>query len=301
MSLFKSISEKSVELAKISVDSITESTQKTFSSILQNMFSKQENITDVKTNTTEEILSVKDEEKSLGMLKILDAAYKISNSDVLGLGTCKEMAEKYLKENNGDKNAAINSVIHWCITYSATAGFVTSLGGLLSMLVTLPLNIAGIMVIQLRMIGVIAHLSGSSKEEESHKTGVYLCLLGAEVGDFSSKIASQFLSETTSQFTIKITTAALKKLPGEVLIKINQAVGFRLVTKFGTKGLINLHKAIPILGGIVGSSVDSISTYLIAKAAKKMFCSEELNFYEEENLELNRMRILINMALVDGV
>ena len=67
---------------------------------------------------------------------------------------------------------------------------------------------------------------------------------------------------------MKFATASLKKLPGTVLTKINQAVGFRLVTKFGGKGLVNIHKAIPILGGVVGGSVDALSTYAIAKAAK---------------------------------
>jgi hypothetical protein len=35
-----------------------------------------------------------------------------------------------------------------------------------------------------------------------------------------------------------------------ILKKINQKVGFRLVTKFGEKGIINLSKLIPVVGGL---------------------------------------------------
>jgi uncharacterized tellurite resistance protein B-like protein len=149
------------------------------------------------------------------------------------------------------------------------------------------------MAIQLRLIGAIAHMTGSHEETEERKTGMYLCLLGTE--------ASNVLSKTAAQFAVKFTTATLKKLSGEVLTKINQAVGFRLVTKFGTKGLVNLHKAIPLIGGFVGGSVDALSTYAIAQTAKALFLGDMIDFERQEALELNRMRVLMNMALVDGI
>ena len=33
---------------------------------------------------------------------------------------------------------------------------------------------------------------------------------------------------------------AIKKIPGSALVKTNQKVGFRFITKFGEKGIINL-------------------------------------------------------------
>ena len=44
----------------------------------------------------------------------------------------------------------------------------------------------------------------------------------------------------------------LKKIPGKALVAINQRIGYRLITKFGEKGIINLGKAIPLIGGVVG-------------------------------------------------
>lgn len=274
MSFFQSLSEKAKTLASESVESVTSS----IDTIKKGIATKEE---------------MSDEEKTSQMLQVLDWAYNKANGNVPGFGTSQEMAEEYLKKNNGNIEEAVDAMVRWQVTAAATAGFVTSLGGLPTMLITLPANIAGVMAIQLRLIGAIAHMTGSHEETEERKTGMYLCLLGTE--------ASNVLSKTAAQFAIKFTTATLKKLSGEVLTKINQAVGFRLVTKFGTKGLVNLHKAIPLIGGFVGGSVDALSTYAIAQAAKALFLGDMIDFERQEALELNRMRVLMNMALVDGI
>lgn len=57
----------------------------------------------------------------------------------------------------------------------------------------------------------------------------------------------------------------------EVITKVNQKVGFRLLTKFGEKGVINLGKAVPIVGGVIGGTVDGISTHSIGKISKRVF------------------------------
>ncbi len=195
-------------------------------------------------------------------------------------------------EKYGNVSTAINHLVNWQITSSATTGFVTSFGGLPTMAVTLPANIAGVMGIQLRMIGAIAELGGYHENTEEKKTGMYLCLLGSQAGNV--------LSKTAGQFAIKFTTASLKKLPGAVLTKINQAVGFRLFTKFGQKGLVNIHKAIPVLGGVVGGTVDAMSTYAIAKAAKALFLNDIIDFEKQEQIEIAKIKLAINMALIDG-
>ena len=69
----------------------------------------------------------------------------------------------------------------------------------------------------------------------------------------------------------KVSLNLLKKLPGTVLTKINQKVGFRLITKFGEKGIINLTKMIPLFGGFVGGAVDLVETKSIAEKAYNVF------------------------------
>ena len=245
----------------------------------------------ISRSNTEEVSEEEMLEKGSKMLKVMEWAFDKATGDIPGLGSSSDMAKKYL-DKYGSVNAAVDHLVKWQITSSATTGFATSFGGLPTMAITLPANIAGVMGIQLRMIGAIAELGGFHEQTEEKKTGMYLCLLGSQAGNT--------LSKTTGQFAIKFSTAALKKLPGSVLTKINQAVGFRLFTKFGQKGLVNIHKAIPVLGGVVGGSIDALSTYSIAKAAKALFLNDIIDFEKQEEIEIAKIRLVINMALVDG-
>lgn len=231
------------------------------------------------------------QDKASKMLQIIDWAYERANGDIVGLGTTEEMAKKYL-EKEGSVTKAVDSMVRWQITAAATTGFVSSLGGLATMPLTLPANIAGVLAIQLRMIGAIAELGGFHEATEEKKTGMYLCLLGAQAGNV--------LSKTTAQFSIKFTTAALQRLPGTVLTQINRAVGFRLFTKFGETGLVNINKMIPILGGVVGAGVDAFSTYSIAKAAQALFLKEVIDFEKQEFVEMEKVKLMINLCLVSG-
>ena len=128
MSFFQSLSEKAKSLASESVDSITSS------------------IDSIK-NAVETKEEVSDEEKTTQMLQVLDWAYTKVNGNVPGFGTSQEMAEEYLKKNNGNIEEAVDAMVRWQVTAAATTGFVTSLGGLPTMLITLPANIAGVIAI----------------------------------------------------------------------------------------------------------------------------------------------------------
>ena len=66
-----------------------------------------------------------------------------------------------------------------------------------------------------------------------------------------------------------------KNAPGNVLVKINQRIGFRLLTKFGEKGVINLGKMVPLAGGVIGGAFDVATTSAIAKNAIRMFIQGE--------------------------
>ena len=68
-----------------------------------------------------------------------------------------------------------------------------------------------------------------------------------------------------------MSTNLIKKIPFSIIKQINRAVGFRIVTKFGQKGVINLGKCIPVVGGVIGGGMDLFSTRTIAKTAKKVF------------------------------
>ena len=272
---------------KAQIDALVSGAKRGVSNLVQKSLKQ----SDEEQEKVRDELTPEQAEKGSKMLQIMDWAFDKANGSIPGFGTSHEMAQKYL-DKYGSVSGAINHLVNWQITSASTAGFVTSLGGLPIMPITLPANIAGVMAIQMRMIGAIAELGGWNEDSEEKKTGMYLCLLGSQAGSALSKFSGQF--------AIKFATASLKKLPGPVLTKINQAVGFRLVTKFGEKGLVNIHKAIPILGGVVGGAVDAFSTYGIAQAAKALFLNDIIDFEKQEQLEIAKIRLAMNLAMVDN-
>lgn len=148
-----------------------------------------------------------------------------------------------------------------------TLGFVTGLGGLITLPVAIPANISSVMYVQMRMIACIAKMGGYDVTSDQVQTMVYMCLTGTMMSDLV-KIG---LIKTGT----KSLEAAIKKIPGAALVKINQKIGFRFITKFGEKGIINLGKMLPLAGGVIGGGVDVASTSIIAKNAIRMFMEGE--------------------------
>lgn len=72
----------------------------------------------------------------------------------------------------------------------------------------------------------------------------------------------------------------ISAISGSTLVAINQMVGFRLITKFGEKGVVNLGKMIPLVGGILGGAFEGGFTYMSASYAKKLFFSKNSNSNE---------------------
>lgn len=80
--------------------------------------------------------------------------------------------------------------------------------------------------------------------------------------------------------TTKLATVAIKNISSETLKAINKAVGFRLLTKFGTTGVINLGKMVPIIGGLVGAGLDGYTTNLIGDKAREIFLDNSKIFVD---------------------
>ncbi|MGD6831855.1 EcsC family protein [Sutcliffiella halmapala] len=212
---------------------------------------------------------MREKKKSLthdAIMKALDWSYdKAVYGGIPGMDNAIELAESYLSKN-GTLVENANSLIRWQNTKSATSGFLSGLGGLIVMPVAIPANITSVILVQIRMVAAIAHMGGQDLKSDEVKTFVYACLAGNGAKDV--------LKNSGIQIGKKLAISGIKKIPGEVIKKINQAVGFRLLTKFGEKGIINLGKMVPIAGGVIGGTVDAVSTNTIGNVARKLFIDE---------------------------
>ena len=195
--------------------------------------------------------------------KALQLVQYLSEKAINGVGplsSAESLAQEYLIDKSyKDDDARVKSLINWEISKNFTTGFITGLGGLITLPVTSPASLGASWIIQARMTAAIAKIYGHDITEDRVKTMILLTLVGQSIEEVV-KVAGV-------DFGKKLTLAAINKLPGSVCKKINAWVGFRLLTKAGEKGVINLTKLVPVVGGIVGGIVDVASCKIIAKVA----------------------------------
>jgi hypothetical protein len=193
-------------------------------------------------------------------LMILDSCYEKVLAGVPFVSEpVEELANNYLKKYSQEK--AIQEMIFWQTKKCFTSGFLTGIGGLITLPIAIPTNISSILYIQMRMVAAIAYIRGYNLKDDEVKTLIYCILLDISI--------ENILKSFGVKFTNKLSLALIQKIPGKVLIEINKKLGMRFITKAGEKGLINLTKTVPFIGGVVGGSFDWITTKRIAKSACK--------------------------------
>ena len=205
------------------------------------------------------------------MMRFLDEAYKKVLDGIPRVSPpVKTFAEDYLKKHK-TKEAACKSMMKNQIIKCTTSGAIAGFGGLITLPVTLPANIANVLYVQMRMIACTAYMAGYDLNSDQTQTFVYACLAGVAV--------NQLLKKVGIKIGEKVFGNLIDKIPGKVLIASNKKVGMRLLTKYGTKGAVNLGKLMPGVGAVVGGGLDFLETKIIANRAYKWFF--------ENNLEIN--------------
>jgi uncharacterized protein (DUF697 family) len=200
------------------------------------------------------------------IMRVLDWAYEKAINGIPGLDSASQLASGFM-EKEGSLREKANSLIRWQNAKAGTSGFVTGIGGLMTLPVAIPANLASVVYIQIRMIAAIAHMGGYDLRDEKVKTLVYMCLVG--------NFAKDILQETGIRLGTKFTAMAIERISEKSLLLINQRVGFRLLATSGTKGMINLGKAVPLVGGIIGGSIDMAATNTIGNMARNTFLPKE--------------------------
>ncbi len=180
------------------------------------------------------------------------------------LSSAENLAQEYLIDvSYPDDEERIESLINWETTKNFTTGFVTGLGGILTLPVAVPAAFGASWVIQARMSAAIARVAGYNLKSDRVRTFVIACLVGDAIKDV--------LKTAGIKAGTGLTKSLLNKIPGKVLIEINKRVGFRLITKAGEKGAINLMKGVPVIGGVVGGAFDAAACRIVGKNAKRLF------------------------------
>ena len=208
------------------------------------------------------------------IMKILDNCYEACLNGIPKVSDdVKLVADEYLNKYK-NKETACKKMLDNQIIKCTTSGFITGFGGILTLPVSLPANITSVIYVQMRMIACAAYMGGYDLASDETRTFIYACLAGVAVNGL--------IKQASLKFGVKFANVLIKKIPGKVLTKINQKVGMRFITKFGTKGVINLGKMVPGVGAVIGGSLDFIETKVIANRAYKWFIENDFSLENNE-------------------
>lgn len=274
--LIKTAKEKAVPFVKKTIDETKEFTTQKIIPEAKNFVDETKNTISKASKKVEEKIQVNLTEQQ--MMEILNTLYIKSIDGIPKVSLpIDDLVKDYLDKNE-DVEKAAKSLINNSIVKCGTSGFLTSFGGFATLIAALPANITSVIYVQLRMCCAIAKMAGYDIYSDQVQTFIFVCLTGSAMTDI--------LKQAGVKFGEKLGISMIKKIPGKTLTAINKKVGFRFVTKFGEKGIVNLGKVIPVVGGVVGGGFDIASTSVIGKNAYSIFMKGEMPSKEEIERDL---------------
>ena len=164
------------------------------------------------------------------MMNGLDWAYDQAVKGIPFLKSAEDLGNEYKQAHTAGTDsleACARRLVRWQMPKAGTSGFLSGIGGVLTLPVAIPANLASVMFVQIRMIAAIAHLGGQDLRNDKVRTLCYACMCGSASADV--------LKEVGIKLGEKLTEQAIKQITGTTITRINRAVGFRLITKFGQK------------------------------------------------------------------
>ena len=174
----------------------------------------------------------------------------------------KTHAARQLQRHGGSVDGAISSIIDFHVRLASAQGFVTNLGGLAALPVAIPANLAGVAVLQVRMVAAIAHLRGYDLDDNRVRTALVMCLLGGE------QIAKRIVEGKLPTSPMTVATAPV--FDPDLDRQVAEEVTAGLAARVGGRSLaLAVTKRVPILGGGIGAVMDGVATYQVGQFAKK--------------------------------
>lgn len=188
-----------------------------------------------------------------------DLVQKLLDVGVDGAGPldgAAKVADKALRGRTPEQ--AVAEIVKDHKRVAATGGFVTGLGGFITMPLALPANVVEFYLTATRMVASIARVRGYDITRPEVRSAILLTLVGADADDDLLRRAGVLTSG-------RLSSLASQHLPASAVMMINKGVGFRLISTLGQKGFAKVvGKGLPLVGGVVGGGMDF---YLLAKIA----------------------------------
>lgn len=178
--------------------------------------------------------------------------------------SAEEVAATALRKHPNDPEAALDWIVRTHLARATAEGFVTSLGGFITMPVALPVNVLSFYVLATRMTAAVAKVRGYDLAQEQIRAAVLLTLVGADAEDLLRKASVAVPAGG-------LTNLAAQRLPGPAAMVVKKGIGFRILASAGKNTLTRFGRAVPVVGGAVGAAVDTWLLHRVAATARQEF------------------------------
>jgi hypothetical protein len=181
-----------------------------------------------------------------------------------GFPGAREVGRKHLAKTH-DVDLAVKGVIEQHVRLAGAQGFVTNLGGVVTLAVAIPANLAGLALLQVRMAAAIAHLRGYEVADARVRAAALMALLGED--GVRDALKNKQVLGTPHDIAVgvgEIDPATLESITAQV----TQALVTRVGGKYAT---LAIAKRVPVIGGAVSGGVDAYATYSVGRYADREF------------------------------
>lgn len=178
-----------------------------------------------------------------------------------------EVAASALRDHT-DPEAAISALVATHTRLAAAEGFATGLGGFMILPVALPANVIGFYTLAARLVGAIAHIRGHDISRRETRMAVLVSLTGDRASELLGRAGATLPAG-------RMTKRALRGLPDSTVRMVNKALGLKLLVTASGRGLVKLGRAVPLVGGVIGGTVDVALMRSIARHAREQFRTED--------------------------
>lgn len=190
---------------------------------------------------------------------------KVLTRAVAGTGpfdSAATVADQALEEAGGDVDRAVQALIGSHTRLAGAQGFVTNIGGLVTAAVTIPANVTGLVLVQLRLHAAIARLYGHDLTDVDVRAAVLTTLLGHEQ---TEKLVRKGELPGNARWLVKGDTNSTQTME-----RVSAQVAATLVGFLGGKQLATMiGKRVPVFGGVVGAATDARSTKRLGRDAAR--------------------------------
>ncbi len=193
---------------------------------------------------------------------VLDRLYPLALNGLPVLGTPQTLAADTAAVP-GTLDDHVDAVVRRHLALSGATGFVGGLGGWLTLPVALPVNLAGVALVQLHMAATIAALAGRDPASPAVREAVLGCLVGVLPAD-----------DERSADAEAVDRVGLKLAERGVRFVVQTAVG---AATWGAKKVASrtarrtVLRGVPLVGGLIGGATDAYVTWQVARAARDAF------------------------------